>query len=128
MYKVNDEGQFPNDIHERTRVSRVAHYLSQLIKNDIDFIGYSVDVEYNRRGLEIKRTGEGDLLLPDLIVHKRKSEDQNNLLYVEFKNSNNSCADISRIREMTDQNGRYKYLLGCFVRFDKLDSLEWFKQ
>ena len=81
------------DASERCIAARLAMYLRE------DFVGYDVDVEYNRAGAEIKRLmavvcrcprdrieTEGQRVLPDVIVHRR-GDDKSNLLVIEVKKS-----------------------------------------
>ena len=81
------------DVNERSVAARLAMYLQE------DFVGYAVDVEYNRAGAEIKRLmavvcrcprgrieTEGQRVLPDVIVHRR-GDNKSNLLVIEVKKS-----------------------------------------
>lgn len=74
-------------VNERTICARLAVHLKAV------FQGYDVDVEYNRHGMDPKRVevdpGLGkDLVYPDVIVHRRGT-DESNLLVMEVKKSTN---------------------------------------
>jgi hypothetical protein len=87
---VNDAFLLESTVHERTIAAKLACYLAP------HFPEYSVDVEYNRHGLDPKRVdlpvgcrGGGHLLvLPDVIVHKRDN-DGDNLLVIQIKKETN---------------------------------------
>ena len=77
---------------ERAIMGRLAIYLTHL------FPSHSVDVEYNRHAVQVKRVHLPDecanakdpqgkaVIIPDLIVHQR-GDDQHNLLVIEAKKS-----------------------------------------
>ena len=80
------------DINERTITHRLAIYLESF------FPEWNVDCEYNRDHYDPKRLNieprnlksndiKATTVYPDIIVHKRKTED--NLLVIEFKKVNN---------------------------------------
>jgi Holliday junction resolvase len=144
---------FEIDSNERSISFRLAHYL-----ND-KFPTYNIDCEYNRHFKEkrnikyinalkktIEDTGltvkgkeiiEAKKVLPDIIVHKRGTED--NLLIIEIKKNADSDYKSKEydLRKLTlytdsynDNNLNYKY--GVFIDFNTLEekgqySLIWFK-
>lgn len=107
------------DAGERTLAARLAGYLQPL------FPGLNVDVEYNRHGLDPKtldlpvgcpETGE-HRVIPDVIVHERRTDDQN-LLVIEMKKRTNPTprdCDLAKIRGMIDQ---LRYRFGLFLEFE----------
>ena len=71
---VDDAFLFQRDVHERAICHRLASYLQ------VRFPSWHVDCEFNRDGHEAKALiglkesiveGEGSLVYPDIIVHKR---------------------------------------------------------
>lgn len=72
---------------------------------------------------------EADTIYPDIIVHKRGT-DESNILIIEVKKSTNpdtGVSDKEKINELMKQP--YKYKFGLFLRIDlysKDDNLEWF--
>jgi hypothetical protein len=74
---ANDADLFIHDLHERTVTGRLADHLRP------HFPEWHVDCEYNREGHEIKRVN-GNVVVPDIIVHRRGTQD--NLLVIEAKN------------------------------------------
>lgn len=104
-------------VGERSIVFRYAFYLQKLINEDEQLKRYHLDCEYNRNGIETKalpRFPNGTY--PDLIIHKRGSNEYN-LLVMEFKTYWNSDqkGDIEKIREFMDVHGSYKYKYGIAV-------------
>ncbi|MEB1149478.1 hypothetical protein VDP41_20965 [Xanthomonas campestris pv. campestris] len=116
------------------------------------FPEYQVNDEYDRRERVVKdliyldAAGVMDEanILPDLIVHRVRTQDHN-LLVVEAKRHTNRdfAKDIWKLRGMTDQAGRYAYaigvhlvlniLVGCVVRADvyingaiDVEETQWF--
>ena len=65
---------------ERSIVFRLGHYLV----NSIEEYNLDVDCEYNKRGDDPKSLTKSKYNYPDLIVHKRETN-ESNLLVVEVK-------------------------------------------
>ena len=79
------------DLHERTITGRLADHFRQR------FLNWHVDCEYNRDGHEIKRVN-GNIVVPDIIVHHRGTQD--NLLVIEVKKSNTRAPDEDDIEKL----------------------------
>jgi len=111
--KKSDIYLLENNLNERCIASRLAMYLQNA------FTEFSVDVEYNRKGVNPKAVGlpeecgnrrddEGHVLVvPDIIVHSR-GEKGPNILALELKKSTNresrDC-DSKRIHAFREQLG-----------------------
>lgn len=117
---VEDTDLLRLDVHERSITHRLGMYLQETVNESWD-----VDVEYNRIGADgyvTKRLPEEMLrgksqgtVYPDVIIHRRGSEDDN-LLVIEAKKSGNSSeGDQQKVRAYMQHLG-YDY--GLFVRFD----------
>lgn len=129
----NDAFLLEAETHERSISHKLAEYLQQQFK------GWHVDCEYNRHGLHPKRIPgiencevdrASDLVLPDIIVHHRNTDD--NLLVIEVKPRKNDAVDEcddAKLSAFTSQDGDYKYQLGLFIGFDKLNEPQiiWYK-
>jgi hypothetical protein len=127
----NDYFLLENDVHERSVAHKLAEYLQ------IQFLDWDVDSEYNLKGLDTKQLDgirqcstqrATDRVLPDIIIHKRNTN--NNLLVVEIKTNNqNDACDVEKLKLFTADSGDYKYVLGLFIKFNRLDepSMRWFK-
>ena len=119
-----------NDVSERSIAHKLAEYLQ------IQFPDWNVDCEYNRKGLEPKALHgirecagheDSDLVVPDIIVHLRNS--QNNLLVIELKKRRLSKqCDCKKLELFTDMKGDYRYILGLFIEFEDCSpKLTWFR-
>lgn len=86
-----DAALFVRDVHERTITARLADHLRP------QFPGWDVDPEYNRDGHEVKKTN-GDIVVPDVIVHHRGTRD--NLLVIEARKSNTQEADEEVLKKL----------------------------
>jgi len=120
-----DSYLFENNLSERCIASRLAMYLQDA------FPRWSVDVEYNRKGVRPKtlglprecanyRTRNGEpLVLPDIIVHRRREEGPN-ILALELKKTTNRVSrecDHMRIYAFREQlNYGSAALIECETR------------
>lgn len=115
-------------VGERSIVFRYALYLQNLISEDPILKQYNLDCEYNRNGIENKLLpGFPNGTYPDLIIHKRGSN-ENNLLVMEFKTYWNAdrTEDKKKIRQFMDIQGSYKYKYGISVLIEREEALlEW---
>ena len=125
---------------ERSLMHRFTHYFINRIESSRCKIyeGLHADGEYNRHRMNSKRLA-GNLIFPDVIVHKR-GDDSANLCVIEFKKSlttegerRDECdfeRDIEKLRGMTvaqECGGEYGYKWGLHVIFCS-DGVEmkWF--
>ncbi len=90
----NYDNDLLSDVNERTFVFRYGHYLANYLENESS---YKVDIEYNRYNNDIKKLNNKNIY-PDLIVHKRRKND--NLLAIEFKKNNDSQKDKQRLIQL----------------------------
>lgn len=106
----NEAHLFVHDASERAICAHLLAYLKPLLSN------WDLDVEYNRNISDPKKVRLRNVI-PDLIVHKRGSNDHN-LLAVELKikcNSYKKAKDIEKLQSYCDELG-YKY--GLFLDID----------
>lgn len=119
-----------NHVGERAIVFRLGIYLEELLRYDSEFAKYNLDSEYNRNIDKVKKLREhGNVVYPDLIIHKRGSNDDN-LLVVEVKTwwNEDISEDIKRLKNFTDSTGKYKYKFGLSITIDKYEpKLIWFE-
>ena len=123
------------DVNERTISHKLAGYIQ------IELEGYSVDCEYNRylystKILKIPKDPirwkdlEAKPIFPDIIIHKRLSNDEN-LLVIEMKklsNRQDRFFDKSKVKALTLPPFNYKF--GLFLEIDVAktnDSFEWYQ-
>ena len=103
-------------VGERAIVFRFGIYLQKELNQSI-FKEYNLDCEYNRNGTDGKKLPSFiNGVYPDMIIHKRGSNDKNQTI-IEFKGwwNQNQDTDISKIIEFVDQNGEYKYKEGYTI-------------
>jgi hypothetical protein len=116
LYK-QDKCLIKNKTHERAIVFRFGLYFSKIIENTSfskDAV-LSIDVEYNRNLYNIKKM-KGSIILPDLILHQRDSNDRN-IVVIEFKGHWNQLkGDKEKLKEFTNQSGDYQYGLGVSIK------------
>lgn len=125
MLYQNDRCLITRGGMEQACVSRIYYYLQTLINMDNDLKEYNLDCEYNKNGEEAKwctdiSTGEIFKTRPDLILHKRNTNN-NNKVIMEFKGwwNKETNSDIRKLKAFTNQNGTYRYELGIFVKLDR---------
>lgn len=100
----------PNHVSERSIVFRFCIYFEEFVREKLP--SYNLDSEYNRNKADKKflpswKSG----CYPDIIIHKRGSNDDN-FLVIEFKTWWNSeqSDDKQKIKEFcTSDTYRYKY-------------------
>lgn len=120
-YYLIDNG-FESHVDERSSVFRFGYYFQTFIEHFRPYSDYVVDIEYNRYRSDPKRVN-GELKIPDLILHKRGIND--NLLVMEFKtywndrNKSDILSDLDELKEITKQTGAYKYKYGLFILINK---------
>lgn len=102
------------------------------------FACYYVDVEFNKsmqlKGNEfiydLKRLPNGKYISTDIIVHGRGiGKNLDNLIAIEMKKKTNGGKqyrdnrdyDIQRLKDLTNPNYIYKYVLGVFIEIDYMD-------
>ncbi len=109
-----DKELLTSDAHEQAIAHRIANHIER------GGIGkYFVDCEYNKRSGDHKRWGKR-IFRPDIIVHKRGSNDRgDNILVVEIKKDKICKSNIARLKFMTNpRNNAFGYELGCFLYFE----------
>jgi hypothetical protein len=96
--------------HEQAICHRLAVYLE-------GHTGLNVDCEYNRDMMRAKELPGGRRFRPDIIVHRRLSNDEN-LLVVETKaRAQRSASDRQKLRLLLDERGRFHYSAGALITF-----------
>ena len=112
-------------VGERACVFRFGIYFSQILKREKQFKGYNLDCEYNRNYDDPKRRNNGDLMIPDIILHKRGNND-NNIVVIEFKgwwsDVKSQKDDIYKLKELVDPYGKYKYQYGYSIILNNVEK------
>ncbi|MHB8568093.1 MAG: hypothetical protein ACYC7D_15930 [Nitrososphaerales archaeon] len=124
VYK-NDIDLIGLKVNERAIAHRFAVYLETL------FTGNNIDCEYNRYGEELspkelsgiahcRGTKETDWIIPDVLIHVRKSRERDNLSVFEIKsNGRLDYCDRKKLGGMTSKAGKFKYDFGMGIEFHK---------
>ena len=108
-------------LSERSIVFRFSHYLLNMLENDSRFASYDLDCDYNRNGVETKKLPSfPNGTFPDVIIHKRGSNDYN-LAIFEFKTywNRDQSNDREKLREFTARDGSYHFQLGLAILIEK---------
>lgn len=119
IYQVYDCDRYliERAVSERALVFRFGLYFNALMSRS-SFRNLDLDCEYNKNLGEPKRTESHPKgAIPDVLVHRRHSNDEN-FLVLEFKgywNNANREADKQKVTDFTSQRGIYKYALGAFI-------------
>ena len=119
------------DVNERSITHKLAEYIQQQFPN------WNVDCEYNKIGVIIKKlhgirecsnNRSTDKVYPDIIIHKR-NQTENLVVIAVKKGVNGQECDKQKLIMFTSEED-YKYFLGLFIIFNKLDEpkLTWFKE
>ena len=115
---IKDECLLDNDVHEITISHKLAEYLQY------QFSDMNVDCEYNRQippdnGDPIKRRSDtGNPVRPDIIVHKRGSN-ENNCLVIEIKAERDQTSkDTKKLKDYTNPK-TLGYKFGLFLGIDR---------
>jgi len=122
-----EDGQlFKMDVNERSISPRLAMYLQD------EFSGWDVDCEYNRKGYSaVKRLDltvdciesndtEAKIVFPDIIVHRRTSDD--NLLVIEMKKTTSQVSSERDYRKLEAFKRQLGYRHALFLRFTAGDK------
>ncbi len=108
---------------EQAFVFRAGIHLSDLL-NGTEYATLDLDSEYNKNYGDAKtsrRFLKG--LRPDLIIHRRDSNEENKLV-AEFKGwwNNDIDTDIRKLEDLTDPDDNYHYLIGMFIQIGRTEA------
>lgn len=108
--------------HERSICFKFGIYLNKYIDSNNLLKKYDLDAEYNRDIKGVKRlANRPNGCYPDLILHKRGSN-ENNILIIECKGWWANEIDIEKDKEKVIaflNSDRYRYTLGLLIVFNK---------
>lgn len=126
LYK-NDKYLIDIHANERCIVFRFGYYFQNLLSMHCEYKEYNLDLEYNRNkfGPKITENSSNNGVYPDVILHKRENNEDNHLV-MEFKgywNNQGQEEDKSKIHDLMNPNGEYKYKNGYTVLLKENDFL-----
>ena len=115
LIEMDDEGDM---VSEQCMVFHIGGYMKNKMSTLTKFQWADLDCEYNRNMNNPKMMRDGRRFVPDLIIHRRRSN-RNNLLVIEFKKKNANLHDKeddrNKLMYLTDQEETFKYNFGLFV-------------
>ncbi len=115
LIEMDDEDDM---VSEQCMVFHIGSYMKNKMNTLTKFQWADLDCEYNRDMNNPKMMWDGRRFIPDLIIHRRRSN-RNNLLVIEFKKKNadphGKEDDRNKLRYLTDQEEAFKYNFGLFV-------------
>ena len=123
---AHDASLLDDDAAEWTIAHRLAVHLEQQLP------GWNVDCEYNRQGSDhdTKKRTSGTLVRPDIIIHhRRRIEQEHNLLAIELKKAaspSDSCKACEYTAPPNDER-TFQYQYGLAVAVMNGPRLIWFK-
>ena len=106
---------------EQAIAFRTGMYLHGLMNADSAYADLNLDCEYNKSLDDVKRTPNyPNGIRPDILIHKRGNHVQNKIA-VEFKGwwNRDRDDDIQKLKDLTNPEYDYKYILGCLVSLQK---------
>jgi hypothetical protein len=109
---------------EQAFVFRIGIHLSNML-NGTPYAALDLDSEYNKNHGKAKTSRRfPNGLRPDLIIHRRDSNEEN-ILVAEFKGwwNNDIADDIRKLEDLTDPIDNYRYLLGVFVQIGRNEAV-----
>lgn len=117
-------------VGERAMVFRIGVYMQDFMSQDEMLREYNIDCEYNRNIEDVKKINDR-LVIPDLIIHKRLTNNDN-FLCIEFKKNHVSSAsnnavkcDWCKLRFLTDKKNDYRYEYGLHVILNDNALKKW---
>jgi hypothetical protein len=118
LFLTRDRYLLQHDVSERAITHKLADAFEGVFGSDG---GYDVDCEYNRRvGLDpIKRANNGRRVYPDIVVHRRRQQNDN-LLAVEVKKTKAGSKAIQKDEKRLKEDyvrGQLNYKYGLLVLF-----------
>lgn len=115
LIEINNQ---ENMVSERCMVFHIGNYMKNKMSTFEKFQWADLDCEYNRNMDDPKMLNDDRRFIPDLIIHRRRSN-ENNLLVIEFKKKNadpqNKNVDRNKLMYLTNQEETFKYNFGLFV-------------
>ncbi len=107
-----DSELIKREVHEECINHRFAIYLEKEFQNIMMKEGLSLDIEYNKNGINPKTYGSKDKKFrPDIIIHERNSN-SNNYVVIEAKKNRLSKSDKEKLINCKLEPYNYKVALG----------------
>ena len=122
-YQTDDETD--EIIHELNISFHISYIILCELKHCDKLKDYKVDTEYNRHRGDTKKLN-GRNVRPDILIHKRRTDDYN-FAWIEVKKANTNTntkiqsieKDRERLANVTRQDGKYRYKYGVLIIIGK---------
>jgi hypothetical protein len=75
-----------------------------------------VDIEYNKYKEDEEKTSQGRNIRPDVLVHRRKSGNKDNLIVIEAKKHYDSKGDRQKVEDLVSSE-RFAYSVGAVISY-----------
>ena len=120
LFRDKDESL---SVSERAMAARIGIYLEMHRSIIGSFDDLSIDLEYNRnfnapKSIYSLFNRQRRNVIPDLLIHKRNSNDDN-LLVIEFKKGTPPYSerqnDEEKLRYFTDSHNEYRFRFGMYI-------------
>lgn len=127
---IKDAHLYENNLCERSLTFHLGLIMYSK-RGDFGLGDYDVDSEYNKNG-ELQKVINSKVRYPDLIIHKRGKNPNNNLLVIEIKKGSRYFKredfdnDVAKLKFLTE-NEDYQYKLGAHVCLDSNNFIiKWY--
>lgn len=117
--KKHDSSLIEHNVNERSISSKLAFYLME------QFALYDVDHEYNRENrYNSKRNSDGERIFPDIIIHKRNTD--NNFIAIEVKKADSQDieSDRKKLIRLSEEKG-YRNVYQIIIDNKNSSVEEW---
>lgn len=95
---------------------KLAQRLEEILKKNRIIRTESVDIEYDKYKKDEKKNSQGKKIRPDIIVHQRRSGNENNLIVIEAKKNYPSKHDRDKVEDLMESQN-YQYFLGVLISY-----------
>jgi len=95
---------------------KLAQYLEVVLKGKNLLDNCCVDIEYNKYKEGEKKSSNGRYIRPDIISHKRRSGNEDNLIVIEAKKMYDTKDDREKVIDLVDSQN-YQYSVGAVISY-----------
>ncbi len=103
------------------------HYFKN--KYDKDYVGFNIDMEYNRNGIDPKTGQAMRRIRPDMIIHRRGCNKYNFACFEIKRTTRYLQQDYDKLKYITDNNNLYRYRYGISILLkNDVVTIVWFEE
>jgi hypothetical protein len=95
---------------------RLARHLEDVLLEKGLLKKQDVDIEYNKYKEDEKESSQGCNIRPDILVHRRKSGNKDNLIVIEAKKDYNSKGDRQKVEDLVSSES-FSYSVGAMISY-----------